>query len=170
MLKTATLALLLFSLTALTSTRVHAQTKIAYIHMQQLISSMPETKRALDTLQLYEQELNKDGQALVTEFQKRVANFTKEEPTLKADIRELKIKELEAAKASIEEYKMRMEQKLALREQELTTPIITKARKAVADLATEKGFVCVLDSSKDILVAATCEDLMAPAKQKLGIK
>lgn len=166
MLKNFTLATLLL----LTSTYVNAQTKIAYIHMQQLISSMPETKRALDTLQQYEQELNKDGQVLVTEFQKRVALFTKEEPTLKPDIRDIRIKELETAKTSIDDYKMRMEQKLALREQALTDPIIAKAKKAVADLAAEKGFVCVLDSSKDIIVAATCEDLIAPAKLKLGIK
>lgn len=166
MLKNFTLAAVLL----LTTTYLHAQTKIAYIHMQQLVSSMPETKRALDTLQQYEQELNKDGQVLVTEFQKRVALFTKEEPTLKPDIRDIRIKELETAKASIDDYKMRMEQKLALREQQLTDPIIAKAKKAVADLAAEKGFVCVLDSSKDIIVTATCEDLMAAAKLKLGIK
>jgi len=166
MLKNFTLAAALL----LTTTYLHAQTKIAYIHMQQLVSSMPETKRALDTLQQYEQELNKDGQVLVTEFQKRVALFTKEEPTLKPDIRDIRIKELETAKASIDDYKMRMEQKLALREQQLTDPIIAKAKKAVADLAAEKGFVCVLDSSKDIIVTATCEDLMAAAKLKLGIK
>jgi outer membrane protein len=166
MLKNFTLAAFLL----LTTSYVTAQTKIAYIHMQQLISSMPETKRALDTLQQYEQELNKDGQVLVAEFQKRVAIFTKDEPTMKADIKDIRIKELETAKASIDDYKMRMEQKLALREQALTDPIIAKAKKAVADLAAEKGFVCVLDSSKDIIVASTCEDLMAPAKLKLGIK
>lgn len=170
MFKNCTLVVLLVFFTAFTFTRSNAQSKIAYINMQQLIVSMPETKRAYDTLQLYEQELAKDGEALVKEFNLKVEEFKKNEPTLKPDIRDLKLKELETGKASIEEYKARMDQKLAGREQALTAPIVAKARKTVADLAAEKGYVCVLDSSKDILVAATCEDLLAPAKQKMGIK
>jgi outer membrane protein len=138
--------------------------------MQQLVSSMPEAKRAYDTLQLYEQELNKDGQLLMTEFQAKVDAYQKAEPTMKQDLKEIKQKELEAAKANIEEYKERMEQKIALREQKLTIPIIAKAKKAVSDLAAEKGYVCVLDNSKDIVVTATCDDILAAAKLKLGIK
>lgn len=170
MLKKATLPFLLFSLIAFTSARVHAQSKIGYIHMEQLVASMPEAKRAIDTLKLYEQELMKDAQVLVNEFQSRVERFNKEEPSLKPDIKAIKIKELETAKATIEEYKMRLEQRLGVRQEELISPIIAKAKKAVADLAAEKGIAVVLDSSKEILVVATCEDLMAPAKQKLGIK
>lgn len=169
MIRICTIALLLSS-TTLISTRSNAQAKVAYINMQQLISSMPEAKRAYDTLQVFEQELNKDGQMLMTEFQTKVAAYQKDEPTLKPDIKEVRLKELEASKANIEEYKERMEQKIAAREQKLTIPIIAKAKKAVSDVAAEKGIVCVLDNSKDIVVTATCEDLLAPAKLKLGIK
>ncbi|SEW37380.1 periplasmic chaperone for outer membrane proteins Skp [Chitinophaga sp. YR573] len=169
MIKICTIALLV-SFGTLISTRSNAQAKIAYINMQQLISSMPEAKRAYDTLQVFEQELNKDGQMLMTEFQAKVAAYQKDEPTLKADIKEVRLKELEASKTNIEDYKERMEQKIAAREQKLTIPIIAKAKKAVSDVAAEKGIVCVLDNSKDIVVSATCEDLLAPAKLKLGIK
>lgn len=170
MLKNATLVLLVFSLTAFVSTRSSAQGKIAYINMQELVTSMPEAKRAYDTLQLMEQELSKDGQALIAEFQAKVEAFNKIEPTLKPAIREVKMKELENAKASIEDYKTRMEQKIVAREQQLTVPIIAKAKKTVSDIATEKGYVCVIDNSKDVIVVATCEDLLPAAKLKLGIK
>jgi len=169
MIKICTIALLV-SFTTLVSTRSHAQAKVAYINMQQLISSMPEAKHAYDTLQAYEQELNKDGQMLMTEFQAKVTAYQKDEPTLKQDLKDVRLKELETSKANIEEYKERMEQKIAAREQKLTIPIIAKAKKAVSDVAAEKGIVCVLDNSKDIVVTATCEDLLAPAKLKLGIK
>lgn len=170
MLRNCTLPLLVILLVVLSFTASRAQSKIAYIDMQQLIFSMPETKRAYDTLQRYEEELVKDGELLVKEFQQKVDEFNKVEPTLKEDIKQIRIKELETTKNSIEEYKVRMQQKLANRQQALTSPIVARAKKAVADLAAEKGYVCVLDSSKDILVAATCEDLLTPAKQKLGIK
>jgi outer membrane protein len=170
MLKKSTLALLVFSLTAFVSVKSEAQAKIAYINMQQLVTSMPEAKRAYDSLQLMQQEYSKDGQALLAEFQTKVAAFNKAEPTMKADLKEVKIKELETAKAGLEEYQAKVEQKIAAREQQMTIPIIAKAKKAVSDIATEKGYTCVIDNSKDVIVVATCEDLMAAAKLKLGIK
>jgi len=170
MLRKCTLALALTAFTIFISSTGFAQTKIAYINMQQLITGMPEAKKAFDTLQVYQQELAKDGQELVNEFQAKVTKFQEAEPTLKADIKEAKIKELEMMKANIEQYNARMEQRMAEREQQLTAPIIAKAKKAVSDLAAEKGFACVLDNSKDIVITATCEDLLPAAKQKLGIK
>lgn len=170
MLKNCTTALFLSVFTILFTTNSFAQAKIAYINMQQLVTGMPEAKRAYDTLQVYQQELAKDGQALIGEFQQMAAKFEVDAPTLKPDIKDLRVKQLETAKANIEEYRERMEQKLTAREQELTAPILAKAKKAVSDLATEKGYVCVLDSSKDIIVTATCDDLLPAARQKLGIK
>ncbi len=170
MLKNCTIALFLFAFITISATRSYAQAKIAYINMQQLVTSMPEAKRAYDTLQVYQGELAKDGQALITEFEQMAAKFQADEPTLKPDMKEIRMKQLETAKANIEEYRGRMEQKLAAREQELSAPILAKAKKAVSDLAAEKGIVCVLDSSKEIVVTATCEDLLSAAKQKLGIK
>lgn len=170
MLNKSTLALIVFSLTAFVSTGTKAQAKIAYINMQQLVSSMPEAKRAYDTLQLMEQEMTKDGQALMSEFQAKVEAFKKIEATLKPDIRDIKVKELETSQAAIENYKASMDQKISAREQQLTIPVIAKAKKAVSDIATEKGYVCVIDNSKDVIVVATCEDLLPAAKLKLGIK
>jgi outer membrane protein len=170
MLNKSTLVLIVFSLTAFVSTRSSAQGKIAYINMQALVSSMPEAKRAYDSLQIMEQEMTKDGQSLMAEFQVKLEAFKKIEATLKPDIKDIKVKELETAQSGIENYKARMEQKISAREQQLTLPIIAKAKKAVSDIATEKGYVCVIDNSKDVIVVATCEDLLPAAKLKLGIK
>ncbi|KAA2242979.1 OmpH family outer membrane protein [Chitinophaga agrisoli] len=170
MRKKCTIVLLFFSLTVLTATRSHAQAKIAYINMQELILSMPEAKLAYDSLQRFEKSLNADGQTLLTELQKKMVEFNKNEPTMSASMKEIKHKELETAQVSLEQYRTHMEQQLSNREQVLTAPIIAKAKKAVADLVTEGGYACVLDNSKDIVVAANCDDLLGAAKKKLGIK
>src|SRR3954468_5817969 len=112
MLHKSTLALIVFSLTAFVSSGAKAQGKIAYINMQALVSSMPEAKRAYDSLQIMEQEMTKDGQALMTEFQTKLEAFNKAEPTIKPEIKEIKAKELETAQSGIENYKARMEQKI----------------------------------------------------------
>lgn len=167
MLKNCTIILL--ALFAFTATSAKAQ-KIAYIDMQQLVTSMPEAKQAYDTLQKYQQEMEKDGQALVAEFQSKLDVFNKAEPTMSANMKEIKHKELEDAQANIQDFKNRMDQKLAAKEQELTTPIVAKAKKAVNAVATEKGIACVLDNSKEIIVTTTGEDLMPAVKMKLGLK
>lgn len=168
MIRNCTLAFI--CLMALMSVNAQAQTKIAYINMQELISSMPEAKKAYDSLQLYEQALSKDGQALLADFQQKVKQFNDGKGKMTPGIEEVKTKELETARANIEQYKERMDQQIALKEQQLTTPIVIKARKAVSAIAAEKGYVVVLDNSKDIVVTATCDDILAAAKLKLGIK
>lgn len=170
MCKNFTFVILLLCLTMLTSFTSFAQAKIAYVNMQQLVISMPEAQKAYDSLQHYQQALIKDGQALVITYQARAVEFDSLQGKYSPAIREVKLKELEQAKNNIDEYRQRMEQQLSAREQELTTPIVAKAKKAISDLAAEKGYVCVLDNSKDIVITATCEDLFAAAKQKLGIK
>ncbi|WP_343672609.1 OmpH family outer membrane protein [Chitinophaga sp.] len=170
MRKKFTFVILLLCITAFFSSTSFAQAKIAYVNMQQLVVSMPEARKAYDSLQQYQQELLKDGQALVAAYQARASEFDSTQEKLSPAIREVKMKELELAKNNIEEYRQKMEQQLSDREQKLTAPILARAKKAIADLAAEKGYVCVLDNSKDIVVTATCEDLMPAAKQKLGIK
>lgn len=156
--------LLIFSSTSF------AQAKIAYVNMQQLVVSMPEAQKAYDSLQRYQQALLKDGQALVVAYQARANEFDSSQEKMSPAIREVRWKELQQSKNNIEEYRQKMEQQLSDREAKLTAPILAKAKKAISDLAAEKGYVCVLDNSKDIVITATCEDLLPAAKQKLGIK
>ncbi|WP_343688980.1 OmpH family outer membrane protein [Chitinophaga sp.] len=170
MCKNFTFVILLLCITMLTTSSSFAQAKIAYVNMQQLVISMPEARKAYDSLQHYQQALIKDGQALVVAYQARAAEFDTLQERYSPAIREVKMKELEQAKNNIEEFRQRMEQQLSVREQELTSPILVKVKKAISDLAAEKGYVCVLDNSKDIVITATCEDLFQAAKQRLGIK
>ncbi|WP_158569058.1 OmpH family outer membrane protein [Chitinophaga silvisoli] len=170
MCKKFTFVILLLCIIMFSSYTSFAQARIAYVNMQQLVISMPDARKAYDSLQRYQQILLKDGQALVVAYQARVAEFDSLQEQYSPAIREAKLKELELAKNNIEEYRQKMEQQLSAREQDLTTPILAKVKKAISDLAAEKGYVCVLDNSKDIVVTATCEDLFPAAKQKLGIK
>lgn len=154
----------------LSSSFLFAQAKIAYVNMQQLVVSMPEAQKAYDSLQHYQQALLKDGQGLVNAYQARANEFDSLQEKMSPAIREVRMKELEQSKNNIEEYRQKMEQQLSDREAKLTAPILARAKKAIADLAAEKGYVCVLDNSKDIVITATCEDLLPAAKQRLGIK
>ena len=54
---------------------------------------------------------------------------------------------------------------------DLLKPIVEKAQKAVSDVASEKGFKYVMDSSPGKgLIVFEGEDLMPSVKTKLGIQ
>ena len=182
MCKNFTFVILLLCITMFSSYTSFAQAKIAYVNMQQLVISMPEAKKAYDSLQRYQQSLVKDGQALVIAYQARAAEFDSLQEKYSPAIREVKFKVCAKKKDLFKGSKLHDDiVNLGMLEKSpyLATSLINmyakcgalaKAKKVISDLATEKGYVCVLDNSKDIVITATCEDLFPAAKQKLGIK
>ncbi|WP_161596765.1 OmpH family outer membrane protein [Chitinophaga vietnamensis] len=148
-----------------------AQSKTAYINFQQLVAQMPETKNATASLQQYQSGLSKDGQQLVAEYTRMAQEFDSLPKNTSQAVRELKVKSLQTAQANIQEYRGRMEEKMAAKEQELLKPIVDKAKTALKAVAKEKGYSLVIDNSRDaVLIAEETDDLMAAAKAKLGIK
>ncbi|CAL1519884.1 OmpH family outer membrane protein [Chitinophaga sp. MM2321] len=153
------------------SSSLFAQTKTAYINFQQLIGQMPEAKLANDTIQHYEQELNKDGQLLVAEYTEKLQAFDSLQATMSPEMKAVKAKDIQNAQANIQLYRERVEQKLNAREQQLLVPIMEKAKKAIKAAANEKGYTLVIDNSRDaVLIGEEADDLMKAVKVKLGIK
>ncbi|RAJ87880.1 outer membrane protein [Chitinophaga dinghuensis] len=150
---------------------VSAQTKTAYINFQQLVSLMPESKKAADSLQKYADQLNADGQVMVAEYTKNLVEFDSLASKMTDGQKEIRVTALKQQQANIQEYKYRMEEKLNSREGELLDPIIKKAKEVLKALLKEKGYALVLDNSRDaVIVANDADDLMPFAKAKLGIK
>ncbi|NIG57399.1 OmpH family outer membrane protein [Chitinophaga sp. Cy-1792] len=157
-------ALCLFSLGA-------SAQKTAYLNFQQLVSLMPESKKAADSLQKYADQLNNDGQIMVAEYTKKLVDFDSTGSKLPQNQQEIKVAELKQMQANIQEYKYKVEDKLAAREQELLLPIVNKAKEALKALIKEKGYSLLIDNSRDVVVVANdADDLMPAAKAKLGLK
>jgi len=148
-----------------------AQTKTGYINFQQLVSLMPESKKAADSLQKFADQLNADGQVMVSEYTKNLVEFDSTASKMTDAQKEIRVTALKQQQANIQEYKYKMEEKLNAREGELLEPIIKKAKDVLKALLKEKGYALVLDNSRDaVIVANDADDLMPFAKAKLGIK
>lgn len=78
---------------------------------------------------------------------------------------------LQKERAAIVTYDEEMKGKIEAKRQELLLPIFEKVQTAVDDLAKEKGYLMVFDSSvfNTLLFAAETDDLMPMLKAKLGI-
>lgn len=159
------------ALTGLFSATAMAQSKIGYINAQAVIEAMPEAKTAQTSLQTYAEGLDTDGKSLIDEYTAKTKDFNDKAATMTDNIKEIKAREIQDIQKRIEDYKQAAEQKIDAKRAEVLKPIYDKARKAIEDVAKEKGYTYVIDGSSGILlVSPASDDLMPAVKVKLGIK
>ncbi|QJB34143.1 OmpH family outer membrane protein [Chitinophaga oryzae] len=159
------------AVTGLFSVNAMAQSKVAHINAQALVGSMPEAKKAETDLQTYAQSLEAEGKTMVDEYTKKVKEFDEKAASMTDNMKEIKGREIQDAQKRIQDYRERAESQVQQKQQELLKPIYDKARKAIEDVAKEKGYGYVIDSSAGLLlVSPSADDLLPAVKAKLGIK
>lgn len=159
------------TISGLFSVNAMAQSKVGHINAQALIEAMPEAQTAQKSLQQYAEELDKDGKGLIDEYQKKLKEFDEKASTMTDNMKEIKGKEIQTAQKNIQDYQESAQQKIEAKRQEILKPIYDKARKAIEDVAKEKGYGYVIDSSVGVLLVSPAgDDLSAAVKTKLGIK
>ncbi|MBS1525285.1 MAG: OmpH family outer membrane protein [Bacteroidetes bacterium] len=148
-----------------------AQTKVGYIDMNQLIELMPEAKAAMTTLQAYNKQFIDQLTSMNTELQSKGKAYQDQRNTMTDAVRTKQETELSDLQKRIQDYQNTAQQQVDAKKNELVKPIMDKARGAVAQVAKEKGYAYVIDSSTtQLLVSPPNDDLMAEVKAKLGLK
>jgi outer membrane protein len=148
-----------------------AQTKIAYIDMQQLIQAMPETKSADTALQKFGNELQQQVTAAQQQYQQNLISYQQQSDSLSDAIKEIKTKELSNQQKNLQDLSQTAQDSYTQKQTELLQPILEKAKKIINEVAKEKGYSYVIDNSQNILVAyPTADDLLPAVEAKLGIK
>ena len=153
--------------------KANAQTKIAYIRIDDIVGLMPE---------LAPEKVNMDtvGQKYVTdsimpqiqykqsEYQRKLqeyADTTKNSAVIRAQIG----KELEDLQKELSGAQSLVDQVLQYKQQEFLAPYYTKARKAIEAVAKEKGYTHVM-STDNFLIAPPADDISLLVLTKLNIK
>lgn len=150
-----------------------AQQKIGYINSEELISIMPEYKKFTTDVEAYKKtfvdQLTTMQKELETKYKAYEAAM--KAGTMQDAIREAKEKELQDLQNRIQTFSQTAEEKVAAKSQELLKPITDKADKAIQDVAKEKNFSYILDTSAgSIIYALPTDNIIADVKAKLGIK
>ena len=148
-----------------------AQAKIGYVAVDQIVDQMPETKAAITTITAYNKqfidELTKMNNALQTAGQ----SYQAQRATMTDAVRTSKEGELNDMQKRFQDYQNTAQQQVQAKQSELGKPIIEKVRAAVTQVAKEKGYTYVLNtSSTDLIVAPDGDNLLASVKLKLGVK
>jgi len=159
----------LFALGLVVAGEVKAQSKIGFISSQELVSVMPETKKADSTLQDLRQTLIQYATEKQNAFYAAVEKYNKDSATYTASVKTVKRNELTKLGQELSGEEERIQQQLQQRQQELLGPINKKAYEAVQAVAKEGGYGYVFEKEA-LLVAPPADDILPLVAKKLNIK
>jgi outer membrane protein len=164
--------ILLISAGLLAGSLVKAQTqpKIGFISTQELITAMPEYKKADTALADYQSALNQQYAEKVQDFNRRDSLLSGPD-TAKYTRAQLEVMRNELGKVYVElqGWNQKAQQMYQSKEEQQMKPILDKARKAIQDVAKESGYAYVF-TKEQLLVSPPGDDLLPLGKKKLGLK
>ena len=157
-----------FLLTAAGYNSIQAQSKIAHINSNELLESMPEKTQLTTQIQEYATKLEKQLLAMENEYRLKVESFQQQQGVMTDAIQQAKVKEITDLEARIQEFRMNAQQDLQKEEAKILQPLIDRLRKAIDDVAKEKDYDYVLDTSLGVvLYSEGGVDIMTMVKKKL---
>ena len=147
-----------------------AQNKFGYINANEIVSLMPEYKKAGDEIANFTKSLEAQLGSMTAEFQQMQQEFKNNEETYNDLVKQDKQTEIEGLYNRIQDFQQNAQQSVKAKEQELLIPITEKAKKAIDDVATEGNYTYIFDSSYGtILYAKEGENVIDLVKKKLGL-
>lgn len=162
--------ILFVSALLMAASQVNAQIKIGYISTQELVTAMPEYKKADTALAEYQNALNQQYAEKVQDFNLRDSLLSSKD-TAKYTKAQLEVKRNELGKVYVElqGWNQKAQQMYQAKEEEQMKPILDKARKAIQDVAKENGYAYVF-TKEQLLVSPPGDDMLPLVKKKLGLK
>ncbi len=143
--------------------------KIAHINVQKIMTEMPEFKAGQAQLKKLYATYQKEFKEMQDAYQAKLKKYQDESKTVSEQENQKRVKELMAMEKNISKSQQEIQQEAQKKEADLMKPIQEKLMKAIKDVAKEKGYDYVFDSSGPTnLIVANGPDLYAAVKAKLG--
>ncbi len=147
--------------------------KIGHINSNELLLAMPERATIETEIQNHAKQLETQLLAMQRELETKYQDFQAKEALMTEIVREDKIKELTSLEKRLNEFQEKAQADLQKKEQELTEPLINKAKSAIDKVAKENGYTYVLDSGIGFMLyidETTADDIMSLVKKELGLQ
>ncbi len=163
-IKSLAVAIILF-----VGSQMNAQTKVAHIDVQALMTAMPDMKTAQDQLKKIQETYDKDFKAMATEYQNKLQKYEADAATAGDALNETRSKEMQDMGQRIQKFQQDAQKELGQKEMDLIKPIMEKAQTAIKKVAKAKGYNYVLDATTGSgVLVADGPDLLVDVKKELG--
>jgi outer membrane protein len=149
-----------------------AQThKFGHINSAELIQSMPQTRQADSTLKKFGESLDGQLKVMTAEYQAKIQAYKAGMDTLPDAIKATKEQELQDLGNRIEGFRDNAQESIQKKKEELYGPVLKRAEDAIKEVAKEKAYSYIFDtSSGSFLYAQDSDNIMDLVKAKLGVK
>lgn len=145
--------------------------KFGHINSQQLLVESPLVKAADDEIEAYQTTLISKGQDMVKAFEADYETYMKDGKAGLLSQIQMQQREsaLQATQQSIQKYEQEVQQKLAIKREELYKPILDKVKVTIDEIGKSGEYSMIFDTSTNgLLFAVEGEDLLPKVKAKLG--
>lgn len=148
---------------------VNAQSKIAHIDTQALLTAMPEMKTAQSQLEKLQKTYDTEIKTLMKEFETKLKQWEVEAESKTDEENAKRGQEAQAMQNNIAAYREQAIKDLRQKEVDVFNPIREKAQTAIQKVARALGYQYVIDSSTGVTLLAEGKDLLVDVKKELGI-
>jgi outer membrane protein len=162
---------LFLALAILLSTTVFGQVKLGHINTGELVQMMPGLAEANSNLEKYQGSLEEQLKIMYGEYEALIKDYQTREKYLTEVEKEVKQKTIVSKETLIKEYEQSAQEKVTAKREELFTPLLKKAEQAIKDVAKEKNYAYIFDTSAGgaVIYAQDSDNIMELVKAKLGI-
>ena len=142
--------------------------KIGYISVNDVIMVMPETTKAQAELEEFRNALIQSAQDKEAAFNAAVDKFVADSLKMTEAQKTVKRQDLMKLQQELSQEDQRMQEQFQRKQQEIITPIQTKAMTTIQTVAKEAGYAYVVEKEA-MLVAPVGDDLLPLVAKKLGV-
>jgi len=155
---------------ALASTVNFAQSKIATIDSEYIVTLMPETKKATELLQKFAKKLDSSYQIKVKDYTDKIEAYKKLDPSIGENFKKVKVKEIQELETELQKKQNTNSSLLQLKRNELMRPVYKKLSTSIQEMAKIDGYTQVLTTSgNEFAYIDEKYDLTEKILKKLGI-
>jgi len=147
----------------------NAQTKIGHINFQALVTGDPSFKGIQTQIETYTKTFADQQKGYQDELQTKGAEYDAKRATMTDAVRLKAESDLQDLNKRLTDFNQTAQNLITQKSNELYKPLVDKMKAAIAQVAKEKGYAYVIDSSQvELLVSPEADDLTASVKAKVG--
>jgi outer membrane protein len=144
--------------------------KIGHINSSEILKLMPEVKSAQAELEKFSKELQNQSDLLIGEYQKKTEEYQSLPPTTSDVLKKDKETEIVQLEQRIKKFQEDAQGEVSKKQSELLEPIMKKLQDVIKEVAKEKGYDYILDTSTgSVIFQNEAYDISSFVKKKLNI-
>ena len=166
--------LLIFFIALAPIAAVAQDVKIAYINTQEVFAAMPELSNIETQLSQKQEQINKNGQALIDEFNKKAEEFEASASTSPESVIQDQQKQLQSIQERYQLFLQNSQQEMSTLQQQLLEPLNEKIAEAIKSVGDANSYTYVFDvstmQSPIVYVNPSATNITQDVKAKLGLQ